>query len=192
MVDVSAGVQQQYAPCIIHALGVHNMAAGATLPILTLTRIGRYMTARLLSDKDLQLIRNFDKRPADTQDSLLKEVSLIPAFAMLINLRSSTGSPYKALLWCCLWQDGPAYVDTLLTVLRNVTKEETVQYVLALLDDIVTGGAADWCMHENHTICRRPRHVELYRGACAAYLLCAGKHHAQLRRRHSAVQSMAN
>jgi V-type H+-transporting ATPase subunit H len=41
-----------------------------------------------------------------------------------------------------LRQDGPAYVDTLLTVLRNVTKEETVQYVLALLDDIVTGGAA--------------------------------------------------
>jgi hypothetical protein len=38
-----------------------------------------------------------------------------------------------------LWQDGPAYVDTLLTVLRNVTKEETVQYVLALLDDIITG-----------------------------------------------------
>ena len=32
------------------------------------------MTARLLSDKDLQLIRNFDKRPVDTQASLLKEV----------------------------------------------------------------------------------------------------------------------
>jgi hypothetical protein len=42
--------------------------------MLMLTHIGRYMTARLLSDKDLQLIRNFDKRPADTQDSLLKEV----------------------------------------------------------------------------------------------------------------------
>lgn len=83
MVDVSAGVQQQYVPCIIHAHGVHNTAAGATHSILTLTRIGRYMTARLLSDKDLQLIRNFDKRPADTQDSLLKEVSLDFAFAVL-------------------------------------------------------------------------------------------------------------
>jgi len=31
-------------------------------------------------------------------------------------------------------------VETLLTVLRNVTKEETVQYVLALLDEIITGG----------------------------------------------------
>jgi hypothetical protein len=32
-------------------------------------------------------------------------------------------------------------VDTLLTVLRNVTKEETVQYVLALLDDSITGSS---------------------------------------------------
>jgi hypothetical protein len=39
-----------------------------------LPRVRRYMTARLLSDKDLQLIRNFDKKPADTQGSLLKEV----------------------------------------------------------------------------------------------------------------------
>lgn len=38
-----------------------------------------------------------------------------------------------------LMQDGPAYVETLLTVLRNVTKEETVQYVLAMLDEIITG-----------------------------------------------------
>lgn len=30
-------------------------------------------------------------------------------------------------------------METLLTVLRNVTKEETVQYVLALLDEIITG-----------------------------------------------------
>lgn len=34
-------------------------------------------------------------------------------------------------------------MDTLLTVLRNVTKEETVQYVLALLDDIITGQSED-------------------------------------------------
>ena len=35
-------------------------------------------------------------------------------------------------------QNGAALIDALTTVLRNVTKEETVQYVLALLDDIVT------------------------------------------------------
>ena len=37
------------------------------------------------------------------------------------------------------WQDGPAYVEAFLMVLRNVTKEETVQYVLALLDEMLTG-----------------------------------------------------
>ena len=35
-------------------------------------------------------------------------------------------------------QNGAALIDALTTVLRNVTKEETVQYVLALLDDIVS------------------------------------------------------
>ena len=35
-------------------------------------------------------------------------------------------------------QNGAALIDALTTVLRNVTKEETVQYVLALLDNIVT------------------------------------------------------
>lgn len=36
-------------------------------------------------------------------------------------------------------QDGAAYVETFMAVLRNVTKEETVQYVLAHLDNIITG-----------------------------------------------------
>ena len=34
---------------------------------------------------------------------------------------------------------GPAYAEAFLSVLRNVTKEDTVQYVLALLDDMLTG-----------------------------------------------------
>ena len=33
-----------------------------------------YMTARLISDKDLQLIRRYDKRPEELQASLLDEV----------------------------------------------------------------------------------------------------------------------
>lgn len=61
-----------------------------------------YMTARLIADKDLQLIRRYDKRSEELQASLLDE-------------------------------SGPAYVEAFLTVLRNVTKEETVQYILALL-----------------------------------------------------------
>lgn len=60
------------------------------------------MTARLISDANLQLLRRYDKRPSELQASLLDE-------------------------------SGPAYVDAFLTVLRNVTKEEAVQYILALL-----------------------------------------------------------
>lgn len=60
------------------------------------------MTARLISDSALQLIRRYDGRPPELQASLLDE-------------------------------SGPAYVEAFLTVLRNVTKEETVQYILALL-----------------------------------------------------------
>ena len=36
-------------------------------------------------------------------------------------------------------QNGPAYCQAFLNVLRNVTKEEAVQYVLALIDDMLSG-----------------------------------------------------
>lgn len=82
----------------------HDPKSAAACPVLLAhphhTR--RYMTARLISDANLQLLRRYDKRPPELQASLLDE-------------------------------SGPAYVDAFLTVLRNVTKEETVQYILALL-----------------------------------------------------------
>merc|ERR1719506_976583 len=36
-----------------------------------------------------------------------------------------------------LAEEGPAYVEAFLAVLRNVTQQDTVQYVLALLEDMV-------------------------------------------------------
>jgi hypothetical protein len=36
-------------------------------------------------------------------------------------------------------QDGAAYLEAFLMVLRNVTKEETVQYVMALIDEMLSG-----------------------------------------------------
>jgi len=65
-----------------------------------------YMTARLISDRDLQLIRRYDKKDGATKASLLGE-------------------------------DGAAYLEAFLMVLRNVTKEETVQYVMALIDEML-------------------------------------------------------
>ncbi|GFR39893.1 hypothetical protein Agub_g398 [Astrephomene gubernaculifera] len=61
-----------------------------------------YATARLITDKDLQLIRRYDKRSPELKSSMLDE-------------------------------SGPAYVEAFMTVLKNVTQPDTVQYVLALL-----------------------------------------------------------
>ncbi|KAL3157490.1 hypothetical protein ABBQ32_011954 [Trebouxia sp. C0010 RCD-2024] len=66
-----------------------------------------FTSLRLISDRDAQLIRKYDKRKRDTQAELLE-------------------------------QNGPAYCQAFLNVLRNVTKEEAVQYVLALIDDLLS------------------------------------------------------
>ena len=50
-------------------------------------------------------------------------------------------------------QAGPAYAEAFLTVLRNVTKEDTVQYVLALLDDLLQGGCWSYCSTKNAASC---------------------------------------
>ncbi|KXZ45348.1 hypothetical protein GPECTOR_56g445 [Gonium pectorale] len=61
-----------------------------------------YASARLITDKDLQLIRRYDKRSPELKASMLDE-------------------------------SGPAYVEAFMTVLKNVTKPESVQYALAVL-----------------------------------------------------------
>lgn len=44
-------------------------------------------------------------------------------------------------------QRGEAYVELFVVILQNVNKEETVQYVLALLDDLLVGARAIYaCM----------------------------------------------
>ena len=118
------------------------------------------MTARLLGDKDLHIIRAYDKRPPAVQEEQLEEVGCP------LSLRPLSPAPRPftqlcRLLWVSVYappvawasrlenhdneprcvQNGAALVDALTTVLRNVTKEETVQYVLALLDDIVTSAS---------------------------------------------------
>lgn len=41
--------------------------------------------------------------------------------------------------WNQPWQDGPAYVRVFVSILRDIFKEETVEYVLALIDEMLTG-----------------------------------------------------
>ena len=38
-----------------------------------------------------------------------------------------------------LSQDGPAYVHLFVTILRDIFKEETVEYVLALIYEMLSG-----------------------------------------------------
>jgi hypothetical protein len=40
---------------------------------------------------------------------------------------------------CHAVQEGTAYAAVFMNVLRNVSKDDTTQYVLALLDEAVTG-----------------------------------------------------
>eukprot|EP00898_Chlorokybus_atmophyticus_P008002 jgi/Chlat1/8202/Chrsp76S07633 len=70
-----------------------------------------YATAKHISEKDLQLLRRFDKAGKDVQASLLGT-------------------------------DGAGVFEALLNMLKTVTKDDTVQYVLALLDDILTDDPA--------------------------------------------------
>lgn len=42
-------------------------------------------------------------------------------------------------MWNQPWQDGPAYVLVFVSILRDIFKEETVEYVLALIDEMLTG-----------------------------------------------------
>lgn len=39
-------------------------------------------------------------------------------------------------------QDGPAYVRVFVSILRNISKEETIEYVLGLIDEMLTGRKA--------------------------------------------------
>lgn len=42
-------------------------------------------------------------------------------------------------LMMSLLQDGPAYIRVFVHVLRDIFKEETVEYVLALVDEMLAG-----------------------------------------------------
>lgn len=46
---------------------------------------------------------------------------------------------FELLHLFCYLQDGPAYVHLFVTILRDIFKEETVEYVLALIYEILSG-----------------------------------------------------
>ncbi|KAK4343290.1 hypothetical protein RND71_036384 [Anisodus tanguticus] len=66
-----------------------------------------YMTTKLITGTDLQLVRRYDKKAESDKAQLLDD-------------------------------DGPAYVHVFVTILRDIFKDETVEYVLALIDEMLT------------------------------------------------------
>ncbi|XP_009415033.2 probable V-type proton ATPase subunit H [Musa acuminata AAA Group] len=65
-----------------------------------------YMSAKLITETHLQLLRRYDKKSASQRAALLDE-------------------------------DGPAFVQVFMNILSDVSKEETVEYVLALIDEML-------------------------------------------------------
>ncbi|CAI5474265.1 unnamed protein product [Closterium sp. Yama58-4] len=66
-----------------------------------------YVTAKLITGTDFQLLRRYDHRSKEVQAALLEE-------------------------------NGVGYVRTFVSVLKNVFKEETVEYTIALIDELLT------------------------------------------------------
>ncbi|CAI5537052.1 unnamed protein product [Closterium sp. Naga37s-1] len=66
-----------------------------------------YVTAKLITGTDFQLLRRYDHRSKEVQAALLEE-------------------------------NGVGYVRTFISVLKNVFKEETVEYTIALIDELLT------------------------------------------------------
>ncbi|KAM7273178.1 hypothetical protein ACFE04_027842 [Oxalis oulophora] len=75
-----------------------------------------YMTTKLISGTGLQLLRRYDKKPESNKAQLLDDV----------------------MVYRFSWADGPAYVHVFVSILRDIFKEETVEYILALIDEMLT------------------------------------------------------
>ena len=75
-------------------------------------------------------------------------------------------------------QEGPAHVEAFLAVLRNVTKEDTVQYVLAVLDDMLTRALAhrSSCAYAPSPVCRSAL-PDFRKGTLHGALLCCNCGH---------------
>ena len=180
-----------------------------------------YFTAGLLSDRDVQLLRRYDKRDKFTQSSLWEKArpgvpgrlgcasaaleaalehasgvgfTFAPvgcAFTPPAPVRPAGGTPTLtgsagtrcAVLSRRVWfpvscgkpqplempravltrraavQEGTAYAAVFVNVLRSVAKDETTQYVLALLDEALAGARNAPRCRATPLPCALPRHA---------------------------------
>jgi hypothetical protein len=97
-----------------------------------------FVSAGLLSDRDVQLIRRFDKRDKFTQAALWEKARHAASRENPRGHGSLTGGRSTP-------QEGSAYAAVFFNVLRSVSKDDTTQYVLALLEEAFVGAS---CPHQ--------------------------------------------
>jgi V-type H+-transporting ATPase subunit H len=105
------------------------------------------LTSNVLTDRDVQMIRRFDKRDKFTQAALWEKARL----QRLLPARCCR--PASGVAWAvprvflsapphscpACRQEGAAYAAVFVNVLRSVSKDETAQYVLALVEEALAG-----------------------------------------------------
>ncbi|EHA8588999.1 V-type proton ATPase subunit H [Cocos nucifera] len=108
-----------------------------------------YMSTKLITGTCLQLLRRYDNRSESQRAALLDDVlkrdipwetymstKLITGTCLqLLRRYDNRSESQRAAL---LDDDGPAYVRVFVNILRDIVKEETVEYVLALIDEMLT------------------------------------------------------
>ncbi|CAL5321898.1 unnamed protein product [Camellia sinensis] len=82
-----------------------------------------YMTTKLITGTGLQLLRRYDNRSESHRAALLDDLAVVEAMAILAA------------------EDGPAYLRVFISILRDIFKEETIEYVLSLIDDMLTANS---------------------------------------------------
>lgn len=88
-----------------------------------------FADARLCTQQEAQLMRKIDKRDPGVQAGYLQTVSKLMPCATFLLLES--------FLTLFASQEGPAYATAWLNLLNNVTRDDVVQYVLAMIEQIL-------------------------------------------------------
>ncbi|KAG6404707.1 hypothetical protein SASPL_136960 [Salvia splendens] len=97
-----------------------------------------YMTTKLISGTGLQLLRRYDKKPESYKAQLLDDVNAPILFLDLLTQSFFSNGACYSVHNRHLFQDGPAYIRVFVSILRDISKEETLEYVLALFDEILS------------------------------------------------------
>jgi len=95
--------------------------------------------SKLINVNDAGLLLDYDKQSEDDQANLLGEVSHSVPCASVLESRANS-------VWVLSLQRGPEYAKVFIKVLAEVSTPETAQYVLAMVDKLLSGANRYTCM----------------------------------------------